>query len=113
MPSGQSRPPAARKHLMTPGQPRPRQRSTSITAVQRWVMSTLTAITILHMAAGLVLAAYFSDRRDAQIGLLVIGAAFGVLAFVAALLIHRRNPLSLWLLPGLLPAVVGAVLIFG
>ncbi len=112
MPSGQSRPPAVRKHLMTPGQPRPRQRTTSVTAVQRWVMSSLTAVTILHMSGGLVVAAYFSDRRGSQIGLLVIAAAFGVLAFVAALLIHRRRPLSVWLLAGLLPSIVGAYLIF-
>ena len=111
MPSAQSRPPAARKHLMVPGQPRPQQRSTSLTTVQRWVMSSLTAITILHMSGGIVVAAYVSDRRSSQIGLLVIAAAFGVLAFVAALLIHRRSPLSWWLLPGLLPALVGAFII--
>jgi hypothetical protein len=113
MPSGQSGPPAVRKHLMTPGQPRPAQRSTSLTTVQRWVMSSLSAITILHMSAGLVVAAVVSDRLGSQIGLLLIGAAFGILAFVAALLIHRRNPLSPWLLVGLLPALVGAYLIFG
>jgi peptidoglycan/LPS O-acetylase OafA/YrhL len=111
MSSGHSGPPVVRKHLMTPGQPRPQQRSTNITSVQRWVMSSLTAITIMHMSAGIVVAAYVSDRRSSQIGLLVIAAVFGVLAFVAALLIHRRSPLSWWLLPGLLPAVVGAYLI--
>ena len=114
MSSGQSRPPAARKHLRTPGQPRPQQRyNTSLTSVQRWVMSTLVAITILHLSAGLVVAAYFSDRLDSQIGLLVISALFGLIAFGAALLIHKRSPLSLWLLPGLLPALVGAYLLFG
>ena len=114
MSSGQSGPPAARKHLMTPGQPRPQQRySTSLTSVQRWVMSTLVATTILHLSVGVVVAAYFSDRLDSQIGLLVISALFGLIAFGAALLIHKRSPLSLWLLPGLLPALVGAYLIFG
>jgi hypothetical protein len=111
MSSGQPRPPAVRKHLMTPGQPRPPQRQTNITTVQRWVASSLTAVTILHMSGGIVVAAYVSDRRSSQIGLLVIAAAFGVLAFVAALLIHRRSPLSWWLLPGLLPALVGAYVI--
>ena len=114
MPSGQSGPPAVRKHLMTPGQPRPQQRyNTSLTSVQRWVMSTLVATTILHLSVGVVVAAYFSDRLDSQIGLLVISALFGLIAFGAALLIHKRSPLSLWLLPGLLPALVGAYLIFG
>ena len=114
MSSGQSGPPAVRKHLMTPGQPRPQQRyNTSLTSVQRWVMSTLVATTILHLSVGVVVAAYFSDRLDSQIGLLVISALFGLIAFGAALLIHKRSPLSLWLLPGLLPALVGAYLIFG
>jgi len=85
----------------------------SVTSVQRWVMSTLVAITILHLSAGLVVAAYFSARVDSQVGLLVISAVFGVIAFVAALLIHRRRLLSWWLLPGLVPALVGAVLMFG
>jgi hypothetical protein len=111
MSSGRPGPPQVRKHLMTPGQPRPAQRQTNITTVQRWVMSSLTAITILHMSGGIVVAAYVSDRRSSQIGLLVIAAAFGMLAFVAALLIHRRSPLSWWLLPGLLPALVGAFII--
>jgi hypothetical protein len=114
MSSGRSGPPPVRKHLMTPGQPRPPQRySTPITAVQRWVMSSLTAITILHLSAGLVVAAYVNDRTDSQIGLLVIAAVFGILAFAAALLIHRRSPLSPWLLLGLVPALVGAVVLFG
>src|ERR1700712_5604792 len=109
MPSARPGPPPVRKHLMTPGQPRPPQRySSSVTSVQRWVMSSLAAITIMHMSAGLVVAAYFSDRTDARVGLLVIGAVFGLLAIVAALAIHRRNPLSPWVLLGLLPAAVGA-----
>jgi len=114
MSSGSSGPPAVRKHLMTPGQPRPPQRySTSLSSVQRWVMSSLVATTILHLAAGVAVAAYFSDRLDAQIGLLVISGIFGVLAFVAALLIHQHRLLSWWLLPGLLPALVGAYVLFG
>ena len=112
-PDGEAARPPVRKHLMTPGQPRPPQRGTmSLTIVQRWVMSTLATTTILHLAVGLVVAAYFSEGRDAQIGLLVISGAFGVIAFAAGLLIHQRTPLSWWLLPGLLPALVGAWLLF-
>ena len=113
MSPGRSGPPPVRKHLMTPGQPRPQQRySSSTTSVQRWVMSSLTAITILHLSAGFVVAALFSSRLDSQIGLLVISAAFGIIAFAAALAIHKRSLLSWWLLPGLLPAVAGAVVLF-
>ena len=114
MSHGQSGPPAVRKHLMTPGQPRPPQRdSMSLGSVQKWVMSTLVATTILHLAAGVVVAAYFSDEVVSQVGLLVISALFGLIAFEAALLIHKHRPVSLWLLPGLVPALVGAYLIFG
>lgn len=114
MPPGPTGPPPVRKHLMTPGQPRPAQRySTSLGSVQKWVMSTLVATTIMHLSAGVVVAAYFSDRVDAKVGLLVISAAFGLMAFGAALLIHQHRPVSWWLLPGLLPALVGAYLMFG
>ncbi len=113
MSTGRSGPPPVRKHLMTPGQPRPPQRySTSLGSVQRWVMSTLVATTILHLSAGVMVAAYFSQRADARIGLLVISAAFGMIAVEAALLIHRHRPVSWWLLCGLLPALAGAYLMF-
>ena len=106
--------PAVRKHLMTPGQPRVQRREPmSIGTVQKWVLSTLAAITILHMSVGLVIAAVVSARIDAQIGLLVIAGAFGVLAIVAALLILKRRPVSPWPLLGLLPSLVGAYLLFG
>ena len=113
MSPAQPGPPSVRKHLMTPGQPRPQRQSMSLSSVQRWVMSTLVATTIMHLSAGVVVAAYFSDRVDSQIGLLVIAAAFGMIALVAALLIHNRRPVSPWLLLGLLPALVGAYVIFG
>jgi hypothetical protein len=85
----------------------------SLSTVQRWVMSTLTATTIMHLAVGVMLAAYFSERLDAQVGLLVISGAFGIVAIVAALLIHKHRLLSPWLLIGLAPALVGAYLLFG
>src|SRR3954465_3239587 len=114
MSSGQSGPPVVRKHLMTPGQPRPqRPEPMSLGAVQRWVLSSLAATTIMHLAVGVMVAAYFSDRMDAKIGLLVISAAFGSLAMVAALLIQKHRLLSSWLLIGLIPAAVGAFLLFG
>jgi len=85
----------------------------SLTNVQRWVMSTLVAITIMHLAVGVMLAAYFSNRQDARIGLLVISAAFGIVAMAAALIIHKHRLVSPWLLLGLVPALVGAYLLFG
>jgi hypothetical protein len=111
-PSG-DRPPV-RKHLMQPGAPRRQNRdSMSLGTVQRWVLSSLAATTIMHLAVGLVVAAAFSDGLDEQIGLLAIGAAFGIVAMVSALLIHQHTLLSTWLLLGLVPSAVGAWMIFG
>lgn len=84
----------------------------SLGSVQKWVLSSLTATTIMHMAGGLVLAAVFVDGVGRQVGLLAVATAFGVLAMVAALLIHGARLLSPWLLLGLLPTVVGAYVIF-
>jgi hypothetical protein len=110
---GQPDPPKVRKHLMTPGQPRlQRPEPMSLGRVQRWVLAILAATTIMHLSAGLVLAAVFSEKESSRIGLLVISGAFGVLAIAAALLIHKRNPLSPWLVLGLVPVGVGAYFVF-
>ena len=81
----------------------------SLDSVQKWVLSVLAATTILHMAGGLVIAAMFidEDRTDAQIGLNVLAAAFGVMTVAVFRAIHQWKPLSPWLLVGLLPGVVG------
>jgi hypothetical protein len=85
----------------------------SIETVQRYVMSVLAATTILHLAVGLVIAGLMTDDefRTSQIGLCVLGGAFGVMAVAAALAIHRRNPLSPWLLLGTVPGIVGVWLV--
>ena len=100
---------------MTPGQPpRPATRGgMSLTSVQRWIMSSLAVTTILHLSGGLVLAAKVADVRSSQIGLLVISAAFGVLAFAAGLLIHGKTPLHPLLLLGLVPPALGVWWVFG
>ena len=85
----------------------------SLGRVQRWVLSTLAATTILHMTAGLVIAAVYSDRLSSQIGLLAIGAAFGVMAIVAALVIHRHRLVTPWLLLSVVPSLIGAYIIWG
>jgi hypothetical protein len=84
----------------------------SLSQVQKWVMSVLAVTTIGHLSAGLVVAAYFlADGRDgARAGLLAIAGFFGIVAVAVGFLIHRRSPVSPWLLTGLLPAIVGAVL---
>ena len=111
--------PPVRKHLMDPNAPRPVRSAVreqqSLTRVQRWVMSSLAVTTILHLSAGLILAAVFLDdpRRDAQVGLNVIAAAFGLMAVAAFRAIHGKSILSPWLAVGLIPGAIGLWLTLG
>ena len=104
---------------MDPNAPRPvrdpQTEDRSLTRVQRWVMSTLAVTTLLHLSAGVIIAAIAESdpTLTAQIGLNVIAGAFGVGAVVAALAIHGRRILSWWLLLGLVPTVVGLWLTLG
>ena len=114
-----SAPPVRRpRHLLDPADLHRSHRSSqssteSLTKVQRWVMSVLAVTTILHLAAGLVIAAVFMDesRHGARIGLTIIAAIIGMLAVVTGRLIHAKSPLTPWLLLGLIPALVGFWLI--
>ncbi|MDN4162198.1 hypothetical protein [Nocardioides abyssi] len=119
-------PPRRARHLLDPDNPRParptRPRKDGkpgktggmpIEVVQRYVLSVLAATTILHMSVGLVLAGLVIDDefRVSQIGLCVLGGTFGVLAVAAALAIHKKSPLSPWLLLGTIPGIVGVWLV--
>jgi uncharacterized membrane protein len=106
-------PPRRARHLIDPNGPRPvrdpQAEMRDLSRVQQWVLSTLAVTTILHLSAGLVLAAMFLDDRgvSSQIGLDVIAGIFGVMAVAAALAIHRRPILRPWLLVGVVPGVIG------
>ncbi len=103
------------RHLMVPGQPRPTVTgSMSITTVQRWIMSSLALVTVEHLAAGIVIAAVFTDRSEPgnRIGLLVVATVLATGGLVAFRLIHQKTLLSPWLTLALLPATVGAWLCF-
>jgi hypothetical protein len=82
--------------------------------VQRWVLSALAVTTILHLSAGLIIAAIFLDesRVDGRIGLNVIAGLIGVGAVAAARGIHQKTILSPWLVLGLVPTAVGLYLTF-
>ncbi|WP_240770336.1 hypothetical protein [Nocardioides sp. GY 10127] len=102
--------PRRRRHLMDPNAPvRDTVNSAGITTVQKWVMSTLAVSSILHMAAGVIVAAWFMDPSQLvpRLGLSVIAGAFGVLAVASGLAIHKHPVLTPWLLLGLAPTVVG------
>jgi hypothetical protein len=105
-----TQPTPRRRHLMDPANPqRPSLESREITRVQQWVLSVLVATTILHLAGGLAVAAVYADgsRPGAGVGLNVLSCVCGVGAVAAARMIHRRTPLSWWLLLGLVPGLVG------
>jgi hypothetical protein len=108
--------PKRARHLMDPAHPRKPATAEDLARlarVQRWVLSILVTTTLLHLSVGLVIfSAYIDeDRPDAIIGLNVLAAAFGVMAFACGFAIHRRTLLSPWLLLGVLPGVVGLLLV--
>lgn len=106
--------PRRARHLMDPANPRlDRPESASITRVQTWVLSVLAVTTILHLAVGLLISAAVIDRDLVvqRVGLVAIAGAFGVVAVAAGLAIHRRPLASWWLALGLLPALVGGLLV--
>lgn len=109
------RPARRARHLIDPTAPRPvatgaARGGMSLSSVQRWVMSTLAVSTVLHLVAGIVIAAAFLEDpgAGAQVGLLVIAGVMGVLGVAAGFLIHQRSPVTPWVLLGVLPAVAGA-----
>lgn len=104
------------RHLMDPANMQAyRTTQRSLTRVQQWVMSTLATTTVLHMSLGLVVAAFHvaGGRTEARVGLLVVAGLFGMVAVGVGMMIHRRSPLSAWLLLGWIPSVIGAWLLFG
>lgn len=77
--------------------------------VQRRVVSVLIITTLIHLTAGLILAADLidDDRFLAQLGLILIGSAFFVLGIAAVRAINRKPLLTWWMLTGLVPVAVG------
>lgn len=77
--------------------------------VQRRVISVLIITTLIHLTVGLVLAADAvpDDRRDAQVSLILLGAAFYVVGIAAVRAINRRPLLTWWMLTALVPVAAG------
>lgn len=108
------------RHLMDPNAPRKQSTPEDLARlqrVQRWVMSVLVATTIFHLSVGLVIGAAFIDdsERVAQVGLCILGGAFGVIAVMAAFAIHRQAftpaKVAIALAIGSVPTLVGLYLI--
>lgn len=77
--------------------------------VQRRVISALIITTLIHLTVGLILAAdaVDADRLDAQLALIVLGAAFYVVGIAAVRAINKKPLRTWWMLTGLIPVVVG------
>ncbi len=84
----------------------------SITRVQQWIISVLAFTVIEHFAGGLAVAAIFADDQDARVGLNVLAGVTGIVAVAAFRALHAKRMLSLWLLLGPLPGVIGAYFTF-
>lgn len=89
------RPPRRPRHLIDPadlGKPRRsaaelRAERESLNRVRRWVASILIVTTILHLAAGLAIAAWLlpGHRPGARIGLLIIAGFFAAVAVASGI----------------------------
>ncbi len=77
--------------------------------VQRRVVSVLIITTLVHLTVGLILAADAvpDDRRDAQLGLILLGAAFYVVGIAAVRAINKKPLITWWMLTGLIPVAAG------
>ena len=77
--------------------------------VQRRVVSVLIVTTLIHLTVGLILAADLADddRRDAQLALILLGAAFFVIGIAAVRAINKKPLVTWWMLTGLIPVVAG------
>lgn len=121
MSESQAQPKKRPRHLMDPDNPRREvvrptgSGAMGLEPVQKWVLSVLAAVTIAHLSLGLVIAALYVDdsRTDAQIGLNLVAAAFGVVAVSVFRAIHQKSMLTAWQLLGLIPGVVGLYLTLG
>lgn len=98
------------RHLMDPGNPVRTVNDASLTRVQRWVMSSLTVVTVAHFAIGLLLAALVlpSDAVGGRAMLAGIAAVLWIAGIAGARALHDVRVLSWWLALGPLLGGVGA-----
>lgn len=103
------------RHLMDPDNPVRPVNNKALTNVQRWVLSVLAVFTIAHLSVGMVLAAVITEHNAtaARIGLNVIAGVFGLIAIAVGFAIHRKSPLTPWLVIGLIPMIVGLWITLG
>jgi hypothetical protein len=102
---------------MDPNNPRPpstRGKQMGLGQVQKWVL-TIVATGVIGLHATAMAAApmaYNSHAPGAKPGLLVISGIFGMIAVVAARLIHKKSAVTPLLILGWIPAAVFAVIYY-
>ncbi|WP_125569831.1 hypothetical protein [Nocardioides baekrokdamisoli] len=103
------------RHLMDPNNPVRPVNNKALTHVQRWVVSVLAVFTIAHLSIGLVIASLIvvGQSNTPRIGLNVIAGMFGLVAVAVGFVIHKKSPLTPWLLLGLIPMIVGLWITLG
>lgn len=107
-----------RRHLIDPNAPRvaPTKRDQhKLTQVQRWVL-TFFAVGVIGLHSAAMAAAplaYDSGVPGAKVALLLISAFFGMMAVVAARMIHKKSPLTPLLILGWIPAAIFYFVYFG
>jgi hypothetical protein len=86
----------------------------NIETVQRWVatailfhVGSVPAVTLAVYSIGIA-----SHDFGRGVGLWLMSAVIGLLTAAGILAIHRRSPLSFWLIPGILPTLVTGFWIF-
>ncbi|MEU8222571.1 hypothetical protein [Kribbella sp. NPDC048915] len=89
-------------------------RPMNIETVQRWVVSAILfhvgsvpAVTLAVYSIGVA-----KDDFGKGVGLWLMSGVIGVLTAVGILAIHKRGPLSPWVIPGILPTAVTGFFIF-
>ena len=100
--------------IVTPVRSGGRRKQLSIEQVQRWVITFLiTAVSLFPLGALVAVGRKIDGNgrsADAVIVLFVM-AAIGILALVVIRLVHRRPPLSRWVLCGVLPAIAATFVV--
>jgi hypothetical protein len=101
------------RHLMDPDHPVRPVDDASLTRVQRWVLSSLTVVTVAHFAVGLLLAALVLPEQavGGRIVLAVIAAILWVAGIAGARAIHGVPVVSGWLGAGVALGVAGLAIV--
>lgn len=97
------------RHLMDPDHPVRPVNDASLARVQRWVLSSLTVVTVAHFAVGLLVAALAlpTDAVGGRVVLGVIAGIFWIVGIAGARALHGASVVSGWLLVGVVLGAIG------